>query len=637
MADPRNEKYLPLNKQRRFEEAAKLVVYKGWTQLEAAVECGVSRPRLGPYVGKLREQVEGRVDKAKETQGGNGPLGLQEKRRVPPFWEFEKKYFGHIACPDCDVRHEPQDFHRKIIEAEESGAHRIVTNMPPFHAKTTTATIKKTVHRVIQNPNDRNILLSWSDEFAKTFRYQIDQIFTNHDLYVGGGGDLIDDWGPFRPEERDAIWNQHQLYVTGRTSMEKDPTIQILSYGGQIYGRRADRIVADDIASTKNQSNPQQVADMIGFFDKMANTRVGKKGLIHWIGTRVHPGDIYGILKVRQGYVVLSFSAILDDSTETVLWPEHMPYDALIIHRDEMSLADFQLVFQNVDVPGLGASFTQEMMEAAKDHQRVVGQYDTNWRLVAGLDLAGGSKDSGYTAGVLRAIDLRTGKRFLVDNFFVKGMRAPLLKKQIFEWSDMYPIYEWRVENNGLQAQLVQYNEEIIRVLAQRGIRVVGHNTNSNKWDPQFGVESQAPLYHAEMISIPWGNQASARAFQPYCEQMVAFPMGRPNDLAMADWFSELGCRDLIHRAHMPMFDSRMKVPERIKRRRHVVDFSAREVKHVPRHDQTPGRLAMGRAEASYRRLGVGRPIPHQDVEEVELEAPPEFVNVAGTPFDWDD
>jgi hypothetical protein len=320
----------------------------------------------------------------------------------------------------------------------------------------------------------------------------------------------------------------------------------------------------------------------------------------------------------RDGYVVVRYPTILDEEAEEMLWGDHFPYEQALIHRSEMKPADFQLVYQNVDVPGLGASFTQEMLDEAKDGRRVLGHYESDWRLIAGLDPAGGNKGSGYTAFTLLAVDLGTGMRYVVDSVAVKSMRAPQMRDQIMEWTDLYPIFEWRVENNGLQSQLVQYNTEIVQYLAKRGVRVTPHNTHNNKWDPQFGVESIAPLITAGLYSFPWGNSPTVRAFQPMMDQLMAFPMGQTNDRVMSLWFAELGVRQLLERAHLPLFNERMHVPERIKKRRHIVDFANREIRRVSLTDQRRGHMTRG--QWGYRRATLGIAQDHRDVREFPAE-----------------
>lgn len=638
-------RYRTWSVKRRYAEAIKKVLYEDYTQSEAARELGITRGRLNEHVKAAREakadgqaklaatfatpdvELEGRDPLEGIIRASASPFGLQERRRVGTFEEFDAHYWGSWICPDCQEHHETPQFHRDIIHALEGENPRVLINLPPYHAKSTLVTVKHTVYQIVKDPNHRTIVISKSLPFARTFLHSIAQLLTNPELYPEGTPNLVADWGPFRSD--DGGWNTEQIYVAGRVTAEKDPTVQVLGAMGQIYGRRADTIKCDDIATLENQRNPARVSQMLEWLDKEVSSRIGRNGKLVYCGTRVHPGDVYSFLKERPGYAVLRYPLVLDDTNEETLWPEHFTYDMALAKKSEMKETDFQLVYQNIDIPGLGASFTPEVINECKDTDRVNGHYESNWRLIAGLDLAGGSAGSGYTAGVLLGIDLRTGKRYLVDHFNAKSMRAPALKDQIFEWTSRYPIYEWRVENNGLQANLVQYNEEIIRTLALKGVRVQGHNTHNNKWDAEFGVESMAPLFSSGLMSIPWANSPTSRHWQQLVDQLVSFPMGMVSDLVMAFWFADLGCRSLLKRAHLPLFNERMHVPERIRRQRRVVDFSSRTVRPVKEWEKTP--VEAGAGPAGYRRMTVGRPSRHDDVRDPDpMKIARTFVNRPG-------
>ncbi len=610
-------------KSKRYAKAIERVLDGDWSARAAAIEYGISRQHLHERVREARKARLDRVEEAK-AQALVGPLGINERRRIGTFAEFIDRYLQNWTCPDCGIHHPTPGFHADIAEAITGDNRRVLINIPPYHSKSTLVTVWHTVYDVCRDPNLRTLLVSKSLPFARTFMHSIKGMLTNHDLYVDGPNPIVD-WGPFRPEGQ-SVWSTEQLYVAGRTTAEKDPTVQVLGVGGQVYGRRADVIKFDDCATLENQRNPDRVAGMMEWFDKEALSRIGKTGRAIWIGTRVHPGDVYATLGSRAGYKILRYPCIVDDTNEETLWPEHFPYSQALIHRSEMKAADFQLVYQQVDIPGVGASFTQEMLEDCKDTSRVAGQYDSTWRLFAGLDPAGGNKGSGYTAFTLVGVDPVSGRRYLVDSVAVKSMKAPQMKDQILDWTDRYPIFEWRVESNGVQSQLVQYDMELVQHLAKRGVRVVPHHTHGNKWDPQFGVESLAPLMASGMVSIPWGNAPAAQVFQPLLEELVAFPMGIKSDRVMSLWFADLGARELLNRAHLPLFHERMKVPNRIRRRRRIVDFHSQEVRRINLRDQRPGHMTRG--QWGYRRQTVGQAQPHGDVTEFDAEPEEQPMNI---------
>lgn len=611
--------YRGMSRTRRMEIAVKRVVEDKLTQAEAARQCGVSRPRLNQNVKEAQGRLDGMAERSAaamaarreitlasagahfsavtvlpglevrpgSTDGVRGPEPTvdeqplvrvsNERTRVPDFEEFDRIYFGNLVCPDCGVHHPTPGFHSEIMRAVD-GPGRLMINLPPYHSKSTIVTVKSTIHALCKDPNSRTAIISKTQRMAQRFLHSISTYLTNPHLYEGAERNLLDDFGPFYSPSSE--WNKTQLYIAGRNTSEKDPTVAAYGVGGHIYGTRWDRMIYDDIADLENQKNPELVKEQLQWCTQEAGNRVGVNGLQVYVGTRVGAGDIYSALQQLPGFKVLRYPCILDEDDRTTLWSDHFPFSAAESQRDTMTPDSWQLVYQNVDTPGAGASFPPDVLEQCHSIEHVLGAVDSNWALVAGLDPAGGGKQAGYTAMTLLAVDLTSGQRHLVDLMRAKAMKAPQLKEQIFAWADEYPqMREFRVEVNGLQSQLVQYNQEILSHLTNRGVRVVPHvTTGHNKWDSQFGVESLAPMFYNRQITLPWGNDATRKKVRLLEEELSAFPMGATSDLVMSLWFAELGAREMFKRTSLPMFNERMRVPAHIRSRRRIVDFATRTV-----------------------------------------------------------
>jgi hypothetical protein len=499
-----------------------------------------------------------------------------EHRRVPPPGEFIRMYFGGVVCPDCGVHHEVPDFHDRMLDRmNDPGCRRLLVNVAPYHAKSTIGTVYDSVYKICEDPNIRIGIVSKAERLAKNFLFQIKKFLTDPNVY-GSGPNLIDDWGPFHNTNS---WSNTEIYVAGRQSSEKDPTVAVFGVGALIYGWRFDVMKFDDIADLENQKNPDRVAEMLRWAVQECASRVGKSGKLHFMGTRISPGDIYSYLQNLPAYEVIRFPCITDETGEMTLWPEHFPYRAAVEQRDSMTLEAFQLVYQNIDTPGFGAAFPLDVLERSQDTEHVLGMYDSDWRLVLGVDPAGAGEQAGFTAMVVLGVNMTTGERHIVDIANVKQMRAPQIKDQILQFADQYPLTEIRVEVNGLQSQLFQYDRELVQRITDRGIRLVPHITGRNKWDPQFGVESMGPLFYNGQIKCAYGDINSRKKVGQLHEQLAQFPMGAVTDLVMALWFAELGCREIYQRFKMPAFDERMKMPARIRNKRRVIDFGAQEVR----------------------------------------------------------
>lgn len=630
-----NKKFVGLTSTQRMTEALKLVFDENWSQSQAARYTGVSRPQLNKRVqerrGELAEQqarsaaaraervqafeqhaLQKRLDPPLEfvmppreliipddrtvaiLEGER--LGLMtESRRVPPPHEFVRKYFGGVICPDCGVHHEIPAFHDEILTMlNDPNVRRLLVNVAPYHAKSTIGTVYDSIYKITKDPNIRIAIVSKAERLAKNFLFQIKKFMTDPMVY-GDGPNLIDDWGPFHNDDN---WNQSEIYVAGRQSSEKDPTVAVFGAGALIYGYRFDEMKFDDIADLENQKNPDRVAEQLRWATQECASRVGKTGRLAFMGTRVSPGDIYSHLQNLPAYHVVRYPCITDEVEGNTLWPEHFPYVSAVEQRDSMSLEQFQLVYQNVDTPGFGAAFPLDVLEACKSTEWRLGMYEPEWRLVLGVDPAGAGEQAGFTAMIVWGVDTVTGERHLVDISNIKQMRAPQIKDQMIAWADQYPLTEARVESNGLQSQLFQYDRELVNHLTSRGVRVVPHITGRNKWDPQFGVESMGPLFYNKQVVLPYGDINSRKKTDQLVDQLSQFPMGQVSDLVMATWFAELGAKEILQRFRMPAFDERSRVPSRIRNKRVMVDFGAGEVR-----PPGPGDVANPMADRLERRL----------------------------------
>jgi hypothetical protein len=161
---------------------------------------------------------------------------------------------------------------------------------------------------------------------------------------------------------------------------------------------------------------------------------------------------------------------------------------------------------------------------------------------------------------VVRCVDGQPYERYLMDHIR-QAMDAP----SFLDWSNPtqafagvmenwqrrsvelgLPITTWIVEKNGAQNFMLQY-EHVRRWLAQWRVRLIPHNTHSNKSDSQYGVQTLAGVYRYGLVRLPWmartkGWQASAKLV----EEVTHWPGWRSDDTVMAHWFLEFNLPHLI-------------------------------------------------------------------------------------------
>ena len=251
------------------------------------------------------------------------------------FAEFSERYLGTKVWPhmqnvvDLLEGREPGWLREGMIyEPGTAGLSRLLVNVPPNHAKSMTVTINYVTYRVAKDPNINVLVVSKTQEQAKKFLYAIKQRLT-HPRYA----DLQVAFGPVDGYKATADqWAANKIYLGGdaRDSGEKDPTIEALGMGGQIYGSRANLIVLDDVVTLSNAGEWPKQQDWIR--QEVASRLPPGGGQLLVVGTRVAPVDLYKELRNPEHYTdgkipwtYLAMPAVLryasDPKDWETLWP----------------------------------------------------------------------------------------------------------------------------------------------------------------------------------------------------------------------------------------------------------------------------------------------------------------------------
>lgn len=484
--------------------------------------------------------------------------GSIERKEVPDFPEFcvdylgfDKLYWHQLQWFDILEGRDPRELHESQIY-EPGRKNRILFNTPPNHGKTQTITLAYVVWRICKDPNDHIVLISKSMTKAKDYIYAI-QKYLSHPTYRK----LQQDFGPVEGWKRTAAtWTKTQITLVGEDADgEKDPTVQVLGIGGQIYGVRANLIVLDDVVDL---TNAQQFENQITWFAQEVLSRPGQMtGLVVCVGTRVAAVDFYSELRSRFPGVYTYFAspAVLEYADDVcdwrVLWPERLDTsaEALDLTRSGIPPASWARAYQQQSISD-DTLFPADKVMATVDKNRHRGRIADMQRMtvIAGLDPA----TVGYTAAIVMAVDRLTGKRIILDAYNHKDTTPAQMRAMIHELTERYGISEWRVERNAFQRFLTQ-DEDLRYWLHSRGCIMREHYTHGlNKWDPNYGVESLETLFADALvgnalIAIPNPNLPGNTVMGQLVEQLVAWS---PNtkartDLVMALWFCEIKAREI--------------------------------------------------------------------------------------------
>lgn len=516
------------------------------------------------------------------------------------FAEFSERYLGTKVWPhmqnvvDLLEGREPGWLREGMIyEPGTAGLSRLLVNVPPNHAKSMTVTINYVTYRVAKDPNINVLVVSKTQEQAKKFLYAIKQRLT-HPRYA----DLQVAFGPVDGYKATADqWAANKIYLGGdaRDSGEKDPTIEALGMGGQIYGSRANLIVLDDVVTLSNAGEWPKQQDWIR--QEVASRLPPGGGQLLVVGTRVAPVDLYKELRNPEHYTdgkipwtYLAMPAVLryasDPKDWETLWPlcdiplsegdapdeaglfERWSGPRLNAVRNEVGPGKWSLVYQNLDVAE-DAIFDPVCVRGAVNGMRKPGALvsgaaghpadSQGFYRVIGIDPA----MAGDTAAVAYAVDRRTQKRYVMDVHVMTAPTPAAIRELIRSWADVYRPHTVIVESNAFQLFLTQ-DEEIRSFLASRGVAYRPHHTSNNKQDPEFGVASLAPLFGSKtkkdnqetvkhsgdnLIELP--DQSRSEHVKKLVEQLITWQPGVSGknlkmDTVMALWFCEIVAREVL-------------------------------------------------------------------------------------------
>lgn len=539
------------------------------------------------YYRKSDPDFRALIDKALQAKIERA-AGNRDK--VPDFPDFCEKYLNtrlfnhHLQWFDLLEGRAPRELHpaQRFVPGDPD---MLLINTPPEHAKSTTLTVNYVTWRVIQDPNVRVLIISKTQDMAKKFLLAIKDRLAENEAYT----DLQQAFAPPGGfAEGSAAWTADKIYVAGRDSGEKDPTIQATSIGGHIYGSRCDLAIMDD---TVDHTNHQMFESQIDWIQNQVGSRVADAGgRMLLIGTRMETVDLYSEILKPQYYVdgespwtYLSQPAVLeyaDDPADWVtLWPKtNRPpvtikarklvsqdenglwpmWDgpALARKRRKMRARNWSMVYQQEQVAD-DAVFKAEDVQGCIDRARYPGRmfagqsdhrkYGMDGLLVvAGLDPAA----AGCTAMVVIGLDRSTGVRWVLDVVNQRGMPPHEMRAEMQRLTERYNISEWRVEKNAYQGSITQ-DAQIRAFLSARGCLITPHHTDQRKWDSDFGVASMGPLFEGwasgrNLIRLP--SQSQSESVRALVEQLVSwFPETKGlTDTVMALWFAEIRCRELM-------------------------------------------------------------------------------------------
>ena len=517
-------------------------------------------------------------------------LGVaKEDLTFPQFSELflaQKVFPHHQDWIDLVEGREPSWLH-PAMKYEPGDQSRILINVPPEHAKSTVITVNYSTYRIALNPNVRIIVVSKTLLKAREFVYAIKQRLS-HPRWLK----LQTTFGPEGGWKEDSdTWRVDTVYLgsDARNSSEKDPTLQALGMGGQIYGARADLIILDDCITT---ANAHEYEKQIDWLQKEVITRLGKNGKLLIVGTRIAATDFYKELRDpkywsggKSPFTYMGMPAVLEVSEKTEDWKtlwerSDVPWDgddetpdkdglfpkwdgkALARRRSEVTPSTWALVYQQEDVEE-DSIFPPALVQACIKGQRRKGPLRQGAvghpTRIEGYTIIGFDPAmAGNAAFVVLTYNRADTKIYVLDCVNMSEPSPQKIRAMIEELVTKYKPQEFRVEINAHQ-KAYSLDDDLRNWLSSYGVRLEAHFTGKNKWDTNFGVASMSTLLgtmrddkfqNNNLIEFP--STTDSEGLKSLIQQLITW---KPNtrgktDCVMALWFAVIRAREFMQQTN---------------------------------------------------------------------------------------
>jgi len=384
------------------------------------------------------------------------------------FDKYEKPSdLGNLAMNNWQFPKHLQLIESKILDTLNNEKNGLIVNMPPRHGKTEYISRIFPTWFLLNNPDKRIILTTYSTEYAAILGKRVKDFI--EEIGIEKGVKL----SPSGRSNRNFSFDSHKGGLSSVGSL------------GSLTGKGADILIIDDpIKNDKDARSFNKRESLWDWFKATAFTRLEPDGKVLVVMTRWHEDDLVGRLVAMEDdgmkWDLLTLPAIAEHNDELgrkvgeALWEVRFSADKLNKIRKMVGEYWFSALYQQQPSPMGGGVFKRENFvyyEKNGDSFRIFHKdkeieiiHKHQLRIFATFDLATSTKNSAdYTAGVVFGIDY-LGRILVLDVIRkkIEGAEHLNLLKSV--------NYQWQPVLIGLEA--VQYQLSLVQMARKEGLPI---------------------------------------------------------------------------------------------------------------------------------------------------------------------
>jgi len=359
--------------------------------------------------------------------------------------------------------------------------------------KSTVGAVLYPLHRLLQNPDLRILIVSDTASMAEGFLSEIKQHLESERWIEKFG-----DW-------RGSKWTDSEIKIATRRKISKEPNIQALGARGSVTSRHVDIIIADDLVDFENARTETQRVKLKNWFKTTLVPVLEPWGEIHINGTRYHPYDLYHDL-IRSGEYHVQMQRALENNQS--IWEEKWSVEDLLKLKEELGSIIFNMQYQNdVELAKEGNIFKYEWLRFYNSEE-----VPKDLKVYMGIDLAISQKETAdYFTICTIGVDLENNV-YVLDVY--RGRHTFTQQVNIIEAKEK----EWKPIRIGVESN--QYQRAMAEVLKKKWLPVKELVTTKDK---VTRAQIRSAIFESGKVFI-------RRSMHEFIDEIVLFPDAKHDD-----------------------------------------------------------------------------------------------------------
>jgi len=429
---------------------------------------------------------------------------------------------------------------------------------------------------------------------------EADPILAGMGLSVNAEATLIHDYGRFKPLRNDLWRAEEFVIAQpGDNAVEdKEPSVMAAGMDTGFLGGRFNMVIWDDLVDRRTTRTAEMRQNLISWWETEAETRLEPGGLLILQGQRIAAEDLYRYALDLRDILDTDLEADLDKigvdgprkyhhivykahdeekckgkethRKDAPFWPKGCLLDPQrlrwmdLVKLQVNSSERYRVLYQQEDVDPAAALIRSVWIRGGQDADGTTapGCLDEHRRLgEVPRNLAGDvysvisadpsptkywavswwmwQREPQFGTVYHHLCDLYRGSMDAADFLDwhqATGSFSGLLEEWWQRARDLgHPVGHVIVEINAAQRFLLQH-DHVRRWQIARTVQITPHSTAKNKSDPEFGVQTLAPLYKFGQVRLP-GHPDTYPRVAHMIRELTTWPEGTYDDTVMSHWF----------------------------------------------------------------------------------------------------